>query len=124
MSDINPTSPAQQATDEQIYLAPKAISEIKRLISEQKDNDGMMLRIGVQGGGCSGLSYSMSFEKNTDEYDKVFDFDGLGIIVDSKALMYLGGTNIDYSDEILSGGFKFSNPNSTRSCGCGTSFSV
>lgn len=124
MSDINPATAQKQSTDEQIYLAPKAIAEIKRLISEQEDNDGMMLRIGVQGGGCSGLSYSMSFEKKTDEYDKVFEFDGLGIIVDTKALMYLGGTNIDYSDEILSGGFKFSNPNSTRSCGCGTSFSV
>lgn len=124
MSDINPASMEKQVTEDQIFLTPLAITEIKRLISEQSDNDGMMLRVGVQGGGCSGMSYSMSFEKSVDEYDRVFDFDGLKIIVDTKALMYLGGTNIDYSDEILSGGFKFSNPNSTRSCGCGTSFSV
>ncbi len=84
----------------------------------------MMLRVAIQGGGCSGLSYTMAFETNKAEFDKAFDCDGLTVLVDAKSLMYLGGTTIDFSKEILSGGFKFNNPKSARSCGCGTSFSV
>ena len=111
-------------TEDTIILTPAATAEVKRLIGQQDDNEGMMLRIGVEGGGCSGLSYAMSFDKEAGEFDKTFDFDGLNVVVDTKSLLYMGGTTIDFSNEILSGGFKFSNPKSARGCGCGTSFSV
>jgi iron-sulfur cluster assembly protein len=124
MSDIKAESAAPQQTSEEILLTPAAVTEVKRLIAGEADNQGLMLRIGVQGGGCSGLSYIMGFEKDKSEFDRTFTFDGLTVVVDSKSLMYLGGTTIDFSKEILSGGFKFLNPKSARSCGCGTSFSV
>lgn len=122
MADIANMNKAE--TEDTIFITPAATAEVKRLIAEQNDNDSHMLRIGVEGGGCSGLSYAMSFEKEAGEYDKTFEFDGLKVVVDSKSLMYMSGTTIDFNNEILSGGFKFSNPKSSRGCGCGTSFSV
>ncbi|MEZ5360042.1 MAG: iron-sulfur cluster assembly accessory protein [Candidatus Zixiibacteriota bacterium] len=112
------------ALDETIYLTPAAVSEVKRLINEEKDADNMMLRVGVQGGGCSGLSYAMSFDNIVDEFDQVLEFDGLKVVVDAKSLLYMSGTTIDYTKELLTGGFKFDNPKSSRGCSCGTSFSV
>lgn len=108
---------------ETINITPKAIVEVKRLIAEQKE-ENLMLRVGVQGGGCSGLSYAMSFEDKVDEYDTIIEKDGLKIIADQKSLIYMGGTTIDFSTELLSGGFRFENPKSLRGCSCGTSFSV
>jgi iron-sulfur cluster assembly protein len=108
---------------ETIDITPEAISEVKRLIAEQKD-DSLMLRVGVQGGGCSGLSYSMSFDAKVDEYDSIIEADGLKIVVDQKSLIYMGGTTIDFSTKLLTGGFQFENPKSLRGCSCGTSFSV
>lgn len=124
MSDTKTASPQSGAVQETINLTPSAVEEIKRLIASEPDSAGMMLRVGIAGGGCSGLSYTMAFETKKDEFDQTFDFDGLTVLVDAKSLMYLGGTTIDFSKEILSGGFKFNNPKSSRSCGCGTSFSV
>jgi iron-sulfur cluster assembly protein len=124
MSDTKTASPQSGATQETIHLTPSAIEEIKRLIASEPNSAGMMLRVGIAGGGCSGLSYTMAFETDKSEFDQTFDFDGLTVLVDAKSLMYLGGTTIDFSKEILSGGFKFHNPKSARSCGCGTSFSV
>ena len=112
------------AMEETIILTPAAVSEVKRLLAEEEGGDKLMLRVGVQGGGCSGLSYSMSFDTVVDEYDKVFDFDGVNVVVDGKSLLYMSGTTIDYTKELLSGGFKFNNPKSSRGCSCGTSFSV
>jgi len=107
-----------------ISLTPDAVTEVKRLISLQEDNDGLMLRVGVEGGGCSGLSYKMEFAREVEEFDRTFEFDGITIVVDAKALIYMDGTTIEYNTEILNGGFKFNNPMSTRSCGCGSSFTV
>jgi iron-sulfur cluster assembly protein len=121
------TAPAQNTPDnkeETIILTPAAVAEVKRHIAEQADNDGLLLRVGVKGGGCSGLSYNMEFTKITEEFDKVFDFDGLKVVIDAKSLIYMNGTTIDFTKEMLTGGFKFTNPMSSRSCGCGTSFSV
>jgi iron-sulfur cluster assembly accessory protein len=123
--DETKTNTGTATTGEQLLImTPAAIAEVKRLIGAQPDNAGMMLRVGVTGGGCSGLSYAMQFDKLAGEFDHTLDFDGLTVVIDAKSLIYLSGTTIDFSTEILSGGFKFHNPNSTRNCGCGTSFSV
>lgn len=121
MSEQNTNTNAMEET---IYLTPAAVSEVKRLIHEENDSDNLLLRVGVQGGGCSGLSYSMSFDTIVDEFDKVMEFDGLKVVVDAKSLLYMSGTTIDYTKEMLTGGFKFENPKSARGCSCGTSFSV
>lgn len=124
MTEHKVEASATNAMEETIYLTPAAVSEVKRLMNEEKDGDNLMLRVGVQGGGCSGLSYSMSFDTVADEFDKVLEFDGLKVIVDAKSLLYMSGTTIDYTKEMLTGGFKFENPKSSRGCSCGTSFSV
>lgn len=107
-----------------LRLTPSAVEEVKRLKGLEKEGENLMLRVAVQGGGCSGLSYVMAFDQDKADSDLTFDFDGLQVVVDDRSLKYLAGTVIDFSKEILSGGFKFDNPNSVRGCGCGTSFSV
>jgi len=106
-----------------ITLTENAAKEINRLKKEQHLEEHY-LRVGVQGGGCSGLMYSMKFDKETGPYDKVFDVDGIKIVIDIKSALYLKETTLDYSTDLTGGGFKFSNPNASRSCGCGASFSA
>jgi iron-sulfur cluster assembly protein len=81
------------------------------------------LRLGVMGGGCSGLSYSIKFDTQPRERDRVYDFDGVRVFVDPKSFVYLHGMTLDYEETLMRQGFNFINPNSTRSCGCGSSFS-
>lgn len=107
-----------------LSATPAAIAEIKRLIAGQPDPETLMLRVGVKGGGCSGLTYQMSFDRAAGEFDRTFVFDGVTVVVDLKSLAYMAGTTIDFSGEILNGGFRFQNPKAVRGCGCGTSFSV
>lgn len=108
---------------EMIKFTESAVKEAKRLI-EQQNKPGLALRVGVEGGGCSGLSYRMNFDTEVKEWDKVFEQDGLKIVCDAKSYLYLNGITIDYSGDLTGGGFKFNNPNATGSCGCGTSFSA
>ncbi len=82
------------------------------------------LRLGVKGGGCSGLSYSISFDTHPRERDRIFEFGGVRVFVDPKSFVYLHGITLDYEETLMRQGFNFINPNSTRSCGCGTSFSA
>lgn len=103
-------------------LTATAITELKRLLSLEKGS-GLSLRVGVSAGGCSGMSYSMAFEADRTDTDVDFEFDGLKVLVDRRALPYLKGTRIDYKGGMLGGGFVFENPNASRSCGCGSSFS-
>lgn len=113
----------QVNTNEQvIFVTPTAISEVKRLLADEKETE-LFLRLGVTAGGCSGMSYSMAFDNNPSPFDREFDFDGLKVRVDLKALMYLAGTTLDYKGGLTGGGFQFSNPKAKRSCGCGSSFS-
>ena len=87
--------------------------------------DSHHLRVGVKGGGCSGLSYVMDFDDNVDVTDEIVEVDGgLKVIIDRKSVLYLFGTELDYSDGLNGKGFQWENPNSSRTCGCGGSFSV
>jgi iron-sulfur cluster assembly protein len=81
------------------------------------------LRLGVMGGGCSGLSYSIKFDTRPRERDRIYEFDGVRVFVDPKSFLYLHGMTLDYEETLMRQGFNFINPNSTRSCGCGSSFS-
>ena len=113
-----PTAPTQP-----LNLTPAAIAKVKEIMAQQNPVPAG-LRVGVVGGGCSGFSYSMSFENGAGMMDKTFDFDGLKVYVDATSLMYLKGVNVDYIETIEGAGFKFDNPNVKSTCGCGSSFSV
>ena len=106
-----------------IQLTDVAKNEVKKLI-EQQSKPGAFLRVGVKGGGCSGLSYDVNFDDKINEYDRVYEIDGVKVVCDSKSFIYLDGMAIDYSKDLVGGGFRFINPNATGTCGCGTSFSA
>ena len=105
-----------------ITLTPNAAAEVRRLLEKQgKPNFG--LRVGVQGGGCSGLSYKLGFDEGR-KGDHIAEIDGIKVVVDPKSELYLEGTMLDFVDGLEGRGFKFLNPNAKKSCGCGESFSV
>ena len=113
----------QDILNETISIAPKAATRLKAVMElEGKKNHA--LRMSVVGGGCSGMSYNLSFDDNIGEFDKIFEIKGVKIFCDLKSWLYLKGTEVDYSDDMLTGGFKINNPNASRTCGCGTSFSA
>ena len=99
---------------------------VKRLLAVMKSDgkDNHFLRMSAEGGGCSGMTYKMDFENEKGDYDKEFESNGLTIVCDLKSWLYLKDVEIDYSDDLLNGGFKIKNPNAERTCGCGTSFSA
>lgn len=108
-----------------IQLSEKAVQEIKRLQSQDPEAAGARLRLSVVGGGCSGMSYKLSFDKSpVAAQDKVFGKEGVEVVCDSKSLLYLSGTELDFTDGLQGTGFVFHNPNAKRSCGCGSSFSA
>lgn len=106
-----------------INVTPKAVEKIKEQFARHGVTEGG-LRLGVQGGGCSGLSYLFKLETKQRPKDNVFEFDGVRIFVDPKSLLYLDGMTLDYQESLLRSGFVFENPNAKKSCGCGTSFSA
>jgi iron-sulfur cluster assembly protein len=106
-----------------IILSEKAAGEVKRIMQEQKLEDGTLLRVGVTGGGCSGFSYALGFDKGYDEKaDSKSDQHGVTVVVDKKSALYLDGTTVDFYDGLEKRGFTFDNPNAVKSCGCGSSF--
>ena len=109
--------------NEDITVSEAAAKRIK-VILEGEGKVGYGLRVSVVGGGCSGMTYNMSFDNKQEEFDKVYESNGTKILCDLKSWLYLKGTEVDFSDDMLSGGFKINNPNAERTCGCGTSFSV
>ena len=117
MTDTNQTAQETNIID----VTESAATEIKRLIAMEKE-DTLYLRLGVSSGGCSGMSYSMAFDTEKAEFDREFDFHGVKVIVDLKALQFLTGTILDHKSGLVGGGFSFENPNAKRSCGCGSSF--
>ncbi len=110
--------------DSEITITDKAVKEIKRIMDENKITPEFGLRIGVKGGGCSGLTYTLGFDPENREGDSIFEQDGVKLFVDGKSLFYLSGTQLDFSDGLNGKGFIFNNPNATKSCGCGESFGV
>ncbi len=106
-----------------ITLSDTALKEVKRLMNVQGLTEGG-LRLGVKGGGCSGLSYTINFDEKIGQYDTVFEFDGVKVIVDAKSAIYLQGTQLDFQKDLMGGSFKFVNPNAQKTCGCGESFSA
>lgn len=95
-----------------------------RLLQIQTNEEGEYLRASVTGGGCSGLNYNLGWDNKIEKFDKIFESQGIKIVANLKSLLYLKGMEIDFSTDLLAGGFSFNNPNATRTCGCGTSFSV
>jgi len=108
----------------EITITDKAAKEVATIRSENSIPENYLLRIGVKGGGCSGLSYSLGFDGDIHENDETFEINGVKLVVDAKSLFYLGGTELDYSDGLSGRGFVFNNPNAVRTCGCGSSFGV
>ena len=112
----------RRGNEQLIVLTPAAGKKIVALI--ERDNEGLYLRIAITGGGCNGLSYKMKFVNDLRKGDIVVASAGAEVVVDSKSALYLKGTQLDYSDKMVAGGFKFSNPNAKSSCSCGESFSI
>ncbi|TRZ45972.1 HesB/IscA family protein [Robertkochia solimangrovi] len=107
----------------------KVSETAKKKIAELMTDDGFdphqdFVRVGVKSGGCSGLSYELKFDKNSEDNDKVFEDNEVKIIVDKKSFLYLVGTTLEYSGGLNGKGFVFNNPNAQRTCGCGESFSL
>ncbi|WP_075343852.1 HesB/IscA family protein [Tenacibaculum agarivorans] len=107
----------------------KVSDTAKKKVVELMTDDGYnattdFVRVGVKSGGCSGLSYDLSFDKETQESDKIFEENGVKLVVDKKSFLYLVGTTLEYSGGLNGKGFVFNNPNANRTCGCGESFSL
>jgi len=107
-----------------VALSENASKQVKQLKQAQNLPENVFLRMGVKGGGCSGMSYSLEFDAELGPHDKEFEVDGVKVVVDKKSYIYLNGTTLDYVQQGLTGGFTFVNPQAKSSCGCGTSFSA
>jgi iron-sulfur cluster assembly protein len=108
-----------------IEITEKAVSEVKRIQANDTSANNSLLRVQVVGGGCSGMSYKLGFENaEPGPNDKIFEKDGVKVVVDSKSYLYLAGTELDFTDGLNGQGFVFKNPNAKRTCGCGSSFSA
>lgn len=106
-----------------ITLTDRAAKQIRKIKDDENLDDELYLRVAVEGGGCSGLSYKLGFDIKTDD-DDIYESRGLEVIVDPKHIIYLNGITIDYPDGLDARGFTFENPNASEACGCGSSFAV
>lgn len=106
-----------------IQVTPKAVSKIREAFQREGVSGGG-LRLGVLGGGCSGLSYQFKYAPQPRTNDNVFEFDGVKVFVDPKSMVYLDGMTLDYKESLIYSGFAFDNPHADKTCGCGTSFSA
>jgi iron-sulfur cluster assembly protein len=106
-----------------ITVTPKAVQKIREAFARE-GVEGGGLRLGVLGGGCSGLSYQFKYDAKQRPTDKVYEFDGIQVFVDPKSMVFLEGMTLDYKESLMYSGFAFENPHATKSCGCGTSFSA
>jgi iron-sulfur cluster assembly protein len=116
--------PGGAAPSQGLQVTANAIKRIRiAMAKEGVSPEEGGLRLGVMGGGCSGLSYSIKFDTQPRERDRIYDFDGVRVFVDPKSFLYLHGMTLDYEETLMRQGFNFINPNSSHSCGCGSSFS-
>jgi len=113
---VKPTTP--------ITITEKAVLEVKKIMEQNKIPEDYGLRVGVKGGGCSGLSYTLGFDSQKREGDKEIMLNTVKLFIDAKSMFYLMGTELDFTDGLNGRGFTFNNPNAAKTCGCGSSFGV
>ena len=107
-----------------IKVAESAKQQVTHLLQAENHPEGSFVRVGVEGGGCSGLMYQLTFDNEMKEGDQVFEDNGVKVVVDRKSFLYLVGTELEYTGGLNGKGFVFKNPNASRTCGCGESFSI
>jgi iron-sulfur cluster assembly protein len=107
-----------------IKVAESAKQQVSHLLQSENHPEGSFVRVGVEGGGCSGLMYQLTFDSEMKEGDQVFEDNGVKVVVDRKSFLYLVGTELEYTGGHNGKGFVFKNPNASRTCGCGESFSI
>jgi iron-sulfur cluster assembly protein len=107
-----------------IGITEKAVKEVRRIVVDQNLPSETALRVGVKGGGCSGFSYTLGFDDQLKPTDQINEVEGVKVVCDPKSFLYLNGTVVDFEESLMGRGFKFTNPNASKSCGCGESFSV
>lgn len=107
-----------------ITVSERAAKQVDHLLQEEHLGEDYFIRVSVVGGGCSGLSYKMDFDNESQEGDQVFESNGKKVVCDMKSFLYLCGTELDFTDGLNGKGFQFNNPNASRTCGCGESFAV
>ncbi len=112
----------REGNDRLVKLTEAAVAKVRAL--REREDAGEFLRVAISGGGCNGLSYKLKFVPEPRRGDIVVRFDDVAVLVDGRSALYLKGTVLDYSHQLVAGGFKFSNPNAKASCSCGESFSV
>lgn len=110
--------------ESEIKITEKAAGEVKKIMQENSVPESYGLRVGVKGGGCSGLTYTLGFDEKEKEGDTIIEQNDVKLFVDGKSLFYLSGTELDFTDGLNGKGFIFNNPNAKKTCGCGESFGV
>lgn len=118
------TAPVKPASSEEITLSEKAAMQVRKLMAENNIPETHGLRLGVKGGGCSGMTYVLAFDEQPKENDTLMEQHGIRMFVDPKSLFFLSGTVLDFSDGLNGKGFVFNNPQASKTCGCGQSFGV
>jgi iron-sulfur cluster assembly protein len=125
MSETTKQEVFEPGVSEEINITDKAVSEIKAIMKENNlSSDEYSLRVGIKGGGCSGLTYTLGFDAQEKPGDTIIEKDGVKVMIDMKSALYLNGTELDFTDGLNGRGFVFNNPNASRTCGCGSSFAV
>jgi iron-sulfur cluster assembly protein len=119
-----PVATVEHPTDTVINLTPVAAEKIKQLLTEEPDGESLVLRVAIQGGGCSGFQYGLGFDSGPAEGDIELVLEGVNVVVDPFSAPYLRGSTVDFLNTIQESGFKIDNPNAVASCGCGHSFTV
>jgi iron-sulfur cluster assembly protein len=115
------TSVENLQTTHSIDISQPALEQVRKLI-DQQDVKGLSLRVFISQGGCSGFQYGMGLDEDVQENDHQFEFDNVGVVIDSNSMNYLSGARIEFDDDLMGGGFRIENPNVVSSCGCGNSF--
>jgi iron-sulfur cluster assembly protein len=121
VTQLESNHPAIPEKPKEVHVTPKAVQKIREAFAREGVQGG--LRLGVLGGGCSGLSYQFKFDTKPRPTDHVFQFEDVQVFVDRKSILFLDGMTLDWKDSLIHSGFVFENPHATKSCGCGTSFS-
>jgi iron-sulfur cluster assembly protein len=119
-----PVATVEHPTETLITITPGAATKIRELLADEPDGETLVLRVAIQGGGCSGFQYGLGFDSGSAEGDIELELEGVQVVVDPCSAPYLRGTTIDFLNTIQESGFKIDNPNATSSCGCGHSFTV